>query len=134
MKMLWRALTRTIFWSYERGSWPYDVMVVLIVLFVLLTPRSWFQDQPRSSDQSVAGIVFVAEDTAAHIATYRLDAKLFHLQKAPGKPGPELERETHEILSKSVSDLKGQIFQVRKISPVRSDDGSLQYYEVEVKR
>lgn len=133
MKTLWRALTRTIFWSYERGSWPYDVMVVLIVLFVLLTPSGWFQDQPRSSEQAVTGIVVVTEDTAAHTATYRLDAKLFAPQKIPGKPGPELERQTHEILSKSVGDLKGQIFQVRKISPVRSDDGSLQYYEVEVK-
>ena len=133
MKKLWRALTKTIFWSYERGSWPYDLMVVLIVLFVLLTPKSWFQDQPRSSEQAVAGIVFVTENIVARTATYRLDAKLFAPERTPGKPGPELERETHEILSKSVGDLKGQIFQVRKISPVRSDDGSLQYYEVEVK-
>jgi len=60
MKTLWRALKNTIFWSYERGSWPYDVMVVLIVAFVLLTPRSWFRDQPHSSEQSPVGIVFVA--------------------------------------------------------------------------
>lgn len=134
MKTLWRALTKIIFWSYERGSWPYDVMVVLIVLFVLVTPRTWFHDQPQSSEQSGAGIVFVAQDAAARTATYRLDVKLFHTPKVAGKSDPELERETHEILSKSVDDLKGQIFQVRKISPVRSDDGSLQYYEVEVKR
>lgn len=134
MKKFWRALTRTIFWSYERGSWPYDLMVVLIVLFVLITPRNWFHDQPRSSELAVAGVVVVTEDTAAHTATYRLDAKLFDPQKIPGKPGPELERQTHEILSKSVDDLKGRIFQVRKISPVHGDNGSLQYYEVEVKR
>lgn len=133
MKTLWRALTKMIFWSYERGSWPYDVMVVLIVLFVLFTPRRWFQDQPRN-DQPVAGIVFVAEDAATRTETYRLDARLFRPQDSPGKPSPELERQTHEILSKSVGDLKGQIFQVRKISSVRGDDGSLQYYEVEVKR
>lgn len=109
-------------------------MVVLIVLFVLVTPHSWFHDQPQSSEQSGVGIVFVAQNAAAHTATYRLAPSLFHAQKVPGKPGPELERETHEILSKSVGDLKGQIFQIRKISPVRTDDGSLQYYEVEVKR
>jgi hypothetical protein len=134
MKKLWRALTKIIFWSYERGSWPYDVMVVLIVLIVLVTPRSLFHDQPQSSEQSGAGIVFVAQDAAAHTETYRLDVKLFSTPEVDGKPGPELERETHEILSHSVGNLKGQIFQVRRISPVRSDDGSLQYYEVEVKR
>lgn len=134
MRKFWRGFVNTVFWSYERGSWPYDVMVVLIVAFVLLTPRSWFRDQPHSSEQSPVGIVFVAENVAAHTQTYRLDAKLFHPQKTPGKPGPEIERQTHEILSTSVGDLKGQIFQVKKISPVRSDDGSLQYYEVEVKR
>ena len=134
MKTLWRALVNTIFWSYERGSWPYDVMVVLIVLFVLVTPRAWFHDQARDSNQSVTGIVLVSEDAGSHTATYRLDAKLFHPRDTPGKPGPEFERQTHEILSKSVDDLKGHTFQVRKISPVRAGDGSLQYYEVEVKR
>ena len=49
MRTLWRAITRTIFWSYERGSWPYDLAVILIVLFVLLTPTHWFHDQPQAS-------------------------------------------------------------------------------------
>ena len=35
MRSLWRGIVRTVFWSYERGSWPYDLMVVLIVIFVL---------------------------------------------------------------------------------------------------
>ncbi|HKW87831.1 MAG TPA: hypothetical protein VJN21_03645 [Candidatus Acidoferrales bacterium] len=134
MKTLWRALKNTIFWSFERGSWPYDVMVVLIVAFVLLSPRAWFRDEPRANGPSPVGIEFVAEDLAARTQTYRLDARLFRPQKTPGKPGPEIERQTHEILSTSVGELKGQIFQVKKISPVRGDDGSLAYYEVEVKR
>ena len=41
MRALGRILYRTIFWSYERGTWPYDVAVALIVLFVLLSPRGW---------------------------------------------------------------------------------------------
>lgn len=134
MKTLWRAIVKTIFWSYDRGSWPYDVMVVLILIFVLLTPRGWFHDQPRHAQSSNVGIVFLAADPVAHTATYRLDASLIHPQKKLGTPGPELERQTHEVLSKSVSELKGRLFQVRKISPVRSQDGSLQYYEVEVSR
>ena len=41
------GLKRFILWDYARASWQYDVMVALIVLFVLFTPRAWFHDQPR---------------------------------------------------------------------------------------
>jgi hypothetical protein len=36
-----------IFWDYPRGVWQYDVMCGLIVIFIALTPRAWFHDQPR---------------------------------------------------------------------------------------
>ena len=48
MRSIWRGIVSTIFWSYERGSWPYDVLVVVIVIFVLATPRSWFHDRPQA--------------------------------------------------------------------------------------
>jgi hypothetical protein len=107
-------------------------MVVVIVLFVLLTPRSWFRDQPRSATPTETGIVFIAEDQVTHTQTYRVDAKLFPSPKRSAEPNPELERETHEILSRSVDNLKDRIFQVRRISPVKNQDGAVQYYEVEV--
>ena len=46
MASIGQILSRTFFWSYERGTWQYDVAVVLILIFVLLTPRAWFRDQP----------------------------------------------------------------------------------------
>ncbi len=44
---LWRAVRPAILWSYRRGSWQYDVIVVGILAFIFLTPRSLFNDQPR---------------------------------------------------------------------------------------
>lgn len=41
-------LKRFIFWDYPRASWQYDVMVGIILIFVMLTPRGWFRDQPRT--------------------------------------------------------------------------------------
>ena len=38
--ILWRG----IFWTYERASWQYDVMVILILAFVWLTPPGWLAD------------------------------------------------------------------------------------------
>jgi len=43
MRTLGRAIVNVVLWSYERGSWQYDVMCILIIGFILLTPRSWFQ-------------------------------------------------------------------------------------------
>jgi hypothetical protein len=42
------VLKRFIFWDYRRASWQYDVMVGIILIFVMLTPRGWFRDQPRT--------------------------------------------------------------------------------------
>lgn len=42
-------LKRFILWDYRRAVWQYDVMVGLILLFVFLTPRDWFRDQPKPS-------------------------------------------------------------------------------------
>jgi len=42
------VLKRFIFWDYPRASWQYDVMVGIILVFVMLTPRGWFRDQPRT--------------------------------------------------------------------------------------
>lgn len=40
-------LKRFIFWEYARGSWQYDVIVGIILVFIFLTPREWLRDQPR---------------------------------------------------------------------------------------
>jgi hypothetical protein len=46
----WAALRliahRSILWTYERGSWQYDVICAIILAFIFLTPPSWFHDKP----------------------------------------------------------------------------------------
>lgn len=43
------GIKRFIFWDYRRAGWQYDVMVGVILLFIFLTPRDWFRDQPKPS-------------------------------------------------------------------------------------
>lgn len=43
------GIKRFILWDYRRTVWQYDVMVGVILLFVFLTPRDWFRDQPKPS-------------------------------------------------------------------------------------
>jgi hypothetical protein len=125
-------MVRTLFWSYERGTWPYDLMVVVIVLFVLLTPRSWFHDQPQAAAPAGNTVEIVSQDAATLTSVYRLDAAALPPEKRVLKSTPELERETHDILSRTVNDLKGQTFQVRRIDPTFGADGSVQYYDVTI--
>lgn len=133
MSKFLHGIRSTFFWSYDRGSWPYDVMVVLIVIFVLITPRSWFHDEPQNNLSSAAGIVLVTQDPITHIEIYRLDRGLIGKTAPAGKSDARLEEKTHQILTDSVARLRGEKFQVRSIEPVRGDDGALLYYRVEVK-
>jgi hypothetical protein len=38
------VITRLLLWDYERGSLPYDLLCLLIVLFILLVPAAWLSD------------------------------------------------------------------------------------------
>ncbi len=41
------TIKRIILWDFERATWPYDLLVALIVATVLLTPSSFFGDRDR---------------------------------------------------------------------------------------
>src|SRR5689334_15067116 len=45
MKLLFTTLKKTLSWSYERGSWQYDVMCVLILAFVFFAPNKLFHSK-----------------------------------------------------------------------------------------
>ena len=43
MKIILSTLKKILFWSYERGSLQYDLMCVLILAFIFLSPNRIFQ-------------------------------------------------------------------------------------------
>jgi hypothetical protein len=131
MRTLWRGISNTIFWSYERGTWPYDVLVGVIVLFVFLSPRTWFDDQPQLGPPGhQAQVQLLSEDPATPTRTYRVDAHLLSIPKRT----PELEKETHDVLRKNVDELRSRSFKIERIDPVRGVDGTILYYDIVVKK
>ena len=56
------SLKRFILWDYPRASWQYDVMVVLILAFIFLTPRHYFRDQPKAKN-----IVMLQGENASNV-------------------------------------------------------------------
>jgi hypothetical protein len=50
MSRIWRTIKGYLFWTYDRGSFHYDVMVTVILLFIFISPSFInFGDQPASS-------------------------------------------------------------------------------------
>jgi hypothetical protein len=51
------GLKRVLLWDYPRASWQYDVIVVVLLIFIFLTPRAWFWDQPRTPQSSAISLM-----------------------------------------------------------------------------
>jgi hypothetical protein len=51
-----RGLQNIFFWAHARNTWQWDVLCVLILTFIFLTPKSWLETdelQPRVRHQSL---------------------------------------------------------------------------------
>lgn len=44
MGFLLNTVRKIVFWTYPRTSWQWDVLCVLILVFIFLTPKSWFEN------------------------------------------------------------------------------------------
>jgi phage gp29-like protein len=123
-----QILHRMFFWSYERMTWQYDVAVGLILVFVLLTPRSWFHDQPQLGVPANApGEVVLVKDNGT-TKTYKVDASALR----PPEQTPLLENELHSALQKSLPELNNKRFTITRIDPVRNEQGTVIAYQVDV--
>jgi hypothetical protein len=128
MASLGQILSRTFFWSYERGSWQYDIAVILILIFVLLTPRRWFRDLPLVGMPSgTAPVEFVSK--AGETEVYCVDARAI----APPERTPALQNELHNALQKSRKELSDGRFAIGTIEAVRDDQGIVVAYRVEIR-
>jgi hypothetical protein len=70
MKIILTTLKKTLFWSYERGSWQYDVMCVLILAFIFLVPSSLFHNPITVRGEEIGEVepARVEQQIADHLA------------------------------------------------------------------
>jgi hypothetical protein len=133
MRTLWQGLVRIVFWSFERGTWPYDVAVALIVVFVLLSPRSWFNDRPPLDPPPAQAMVEMrGADPADGGQIYRVDARLVPPNDA--RSASQLERQLYEAVRQHTKRFRNSSsFEVLRITPVRGRDGAITFYDVCIK-
>ncbi|MGB7435894.1 MAG: hypothetical protein WBR26_09380 [Candidatus Acidiferrum sp.] len=127
MAGLGHFLNRVFFWSYERGTWQYDIAVALILVFVLLTPGRWFHDQPQVGMPLNATQVELISKSG-QIEIYKIDARVL----APPERTPALQNDLHNDLQKSIPALSDGRFSIGKIEPIRDEAGTVIAYQVEI--
>jgi hypothetical protein len=49
MRKLLTTLKKLFFWNYVRSSWQWDILCVVILIFIFLTPKSWFESGERQA-------------------------------------------------------------------------------------
>ena len=50
-----------ILWNHKRGTWQYDIFCLLIIAFIFLTPKAWFEKREKLATQT-SRLIVKAED------------------------------------------------------------------------
>jgi len=60
------VLRKLFFWNYARNTWQWDVLCVVILIFIFLTPKSWFENSERrgylAHQNTVASTVLISPE------------------------------------------------------------------------
>jgi len=126
MTGIWRTIRDYIFWSYERGTIQYDVMVTLILLFVFLSPRLInFKDKPVEHNPHRTGVAVVPDGQGGLI--YQIEATA--VGQAVGNDDSVIRGELLQI----IEPISGEV-SITKVESVRDGSGRILSYKVWVAR
>lgn len=120
-------------WTYERGSFHYDVMVTLILLFLFLGPRFIdFRDRPVETVALHSSEVLVREagsegETSRFIYQIRAD----DVQKIVG--GDNNDAATRSAILRVVEPIAGEVT-LERYQPVRDAQGRIVAYNAWITR
>ena len=118
-----RILRSYILWSYERGSLHYDIMVTLIILFVLFSPRVInFNDKPIYRNPHPTDVVVTAQ----------ADGQLYY-QVSANALTPGDDQSIRDQLRHIIEPISGAVLIV-SYEPVSDLHGKVQSFKVMAKR
>ncbi len=106
-------MKKLFFWNYARSSWQWDILCVVILIFIFLTPKSWFETGERRT---------VMAHQSPSASTLVVGAEV--VEKA--QDTPHLEQQLRTFTGRS--DL--QVLSVRKMT---NPDGKTTGYEIDIR-
>jgi hypothetical protein len=124
-----QIFSRIFFWSFERGSWQYDLAVIAILIFVFFMPRRWLHDQPETSLPPQSQQIELLP-SAGPESLYRVDTRML----TPPEQMTQLQNELHKVLQRALPDLQSGRFEILKVEAQRDEHGAVIAYQVTVRR
>lgn len=97
------------FWTYPRTSWQWDVLCVLILVFIFLTPKSWFVNNAYQRTHMGQATIVMSTDVVGS-----------QLDRA------EIERRVRVLAGRPEA-------QVSAVRERRDDSGKVIVYEVDIR-
>jgi hypothetical protein len=93
---------KVAFWTYPRTSWQWDVLCVLILVFIFLTPKSWFENSAYQRNHMGQATTVVNTD----VVGTQLDRSAIEVRarQKTGRPGAQVTvlRELHDESGKLI--------------------------------
>jgi hypothetical protein len=123
MKKAWQTIKGYIWWNYPRGSFHYDVMVTLILLFIFVTPYFIrYADKPASHPLRDRSVLVKPDGQKGFIL----------LVDARGISGRDAE-EKQSRLVRVIEPIVGQV-KIDRWAAEEDDKGNIVAYRVWVRR
>ncbi|MFN2453544.1 MAG: hypothetical protein ABR577_04925 [Pyrinomonadaceae bacterium] len=111
--MIFRTLKNIFFWGYARNTWQYDVLCVLILCFIFLTPRNWFGHGELMS-------------RAGHLNSVAPTRLLIGAETLSAQPdNTEIEQRARQLTNRPQLRIKNQ-------QPIKDAGGKTIAFEVEI--
>ena len=77
------TLRKIVFWNYPRTSWQWDVLCVLCLVFIFLTPKSWFANTSYSPQAPHTIVVLEAETLGPQPVKAEIERRAREVAKRP---------------------------------------------------
>lgn len=124
-----KLLRSYFFWTYERGSFHYDVMVTLILLFLFLAPRFIdFNDRPVETVALHSSEVLVKEaGTSGNSSRFLYQIRSDDIGNAHTDP------ELRAAILRVVEPISGEVT-LERYEPVKDAHGKIIAYDAWVSR
>jgi hypothetical protein len=120
-----KTLRSYLFWTYERGSFHYDVMVTLILLFIFVSPHFInFRDRPV---YNLPSQIMVQNDGTGSI-TYEVKAADVQ-QSLQHVSSNDPEKRMRRALRRLIEPIAGDVL-IERYEPVAGADGQTTAYRV----
>jgi|ERR1700682_4906420 len=81
MNFILRIIKKSFLWTYARNTWQWDVLCVLILAFIFLSPKSWFANgerraPPGHQSEAVSTVILSPEVIDSEIDKGQLEQKV----------------------------------------------------------